>query len=62
MAKYSTITVDVTAAVNVSIDCKPPYLATCITCTVCTLRWHGCLSAKVNKNANLGYSHDRGLS
>ena len=27
-----------------------------------TLRWHGRLSAKVNKNANLGYSHDRGLS
>jgi len=26
------------------------------------LRWHSCLSAKVNKNANLGYSHDRGLS
>jgi len=26
------------------------------------LRWHGRLSAKVAKNANLGYSHDRGLS
>ena len=26
------------------------------------LRWHGSLSGKVNKNANLGYSHDRGLS
>ena len=26
------------------------------------LRWHGRLSAKVTKNANLGYSHDRGLS
>ena len=26
------------------------------------LRWHGHLSAKVTKNANLGYSHDRGLS
>ena len=26
------------------------------------LRWHGSLSAKVNKNAILGYSHDRGLS
>ena len=29
---------------------------------VTPLRWHGCLSAKVNKNANLGYSHDWGLS
>ena len=26
------------------------------------LRWHSSLSAKVTKNANLGYSHDRGLS
>ena len=26
------------------------------------LRWHSSLSAKVIKNANLGYSHDRGLS
>ena len=26
------------------------------------LKGHGCLSAKVNKNTNLGYSHDRGLS
>ena len=26
------------------------------------LRWHGHLSAKVTKNANLGYSHDQGLS
>ena len=26
------------------------------------LRWHGRHSAKVTKNANLGYSHDRGLS
>ena len=26
------------------------------------LRLHGRLSAKVTKNANLGYSHDRGLS
>ena len=26
------------------------------------LRWHGRPSAKVTKNANLGYSHDRGLS
>ena len=24
------------------------------------LRWHGSLSAKVNKNTNLGYSHDWG--
>ena len=30
--------------------------------SVRVLRWHGHLSAKVNKNANLGYSHDRGLS
>ena len=26
------------------------------------LRWHSSFSAKVTKNANLGYSHDRGLS
>ena len=26
------------------------------------LRWHGSLLAKVTKNANLGYSHDQGLS
>ena len=26
------------------------------------LRWHSSLSAKVTKSANLGYSHDRGLS
>ena len=26
------------------------------------LRWHGSLSAKVNKNTILGYSHDRGQS
>ena len=26
------------------------------------LRWHSSLSAKVTKNANLGYSHDQGLS
>jgi len=26
------------------------------------LRWHSRLSEKVNKNSNLGYSHDRGLS
>ena len=26
------------------------------------LRWHSSLSAKVTKNVNLGYSHDRGLS
>ena len=26
------------------------------------LRWHSSLSAKVAINANLGYSHDRGLS
>ena len=26
------------------------------------LRWHSSLSAKVTKNPNLGYSHDRGLS
>ena len=25
------------------------------------LRWHSSLSAKVTKNANLGYSHDRGV-
>ena len=29
---------------------------------ISSLRWHGSLSAKINKNANLGYSHDRGLS
>ena len=27
-----------------------------------SLRWHGGLSAKVDKNANLGYSHDRLVS
>ena len=26
------------------------------------LRWHSSLSAKVTKNANLGYSHDQALS
>ena len=26
------------------------------------LRWHSSLSVEVTKNANLGYSHDRGLS
>ena len=27
-----------------------------------SFRWHSSLLAKVTKNANLGYSHDRGLS
>ena len=28
--------------------------------TASKTRWHGSLSANINKNANLGYSHDRG--
>ena len=31
-------------------------------CMEMPLRWHGRLSAKVNKIVNLGYSHDRGFS
>ena len=39
-----------------------PPLAQCCIFGASALRWHGRLSAKVTKNANLGYSHDRGLS
>ena len=37
-------------------------LSACLPPEVGRLRWHSSLSAKVTKNANLGYSHDRGLS
>ena len=43
---------------------SPRFGHPCYSCVtiLAMLRWHGSLSAKVTKNANLGYSHDRGLS
>ena len=38
-----------------------PYFRLCLQVTLHN-RWHGHLSAKVTKNANLGYSHDWDLS